>query len=340
MDSVATLAAKDRSELFTEVSAQMGLLPIIIEKDFWVCWALHQLSHITDTTHPVIFKGGTSLSKAFHIINRFSEDIDLAFHRSAFGFDEELFAEESKTAKRRRVNALKTDCARYISENFKPALQNVYEKILGRDTWSIEIDANDPGQQTLVFHYPRCLQEGEYGNKTYIKPAVLLELGSTSDHEPSSIETISPFAAELFPDYFSNPTTSVRVLSAERTFWEKLTILHAEYHRPDTSSPKPRLSRHYYDSVMIYRTAPGKTAITNVALLNTVANHKDSFFPSAWARYDLAKPGTLRLVPGNELTKWLRKDYKDMEEMIFEEAPTFEEIVAELEEMEIFIDTK
>lgn len=339
MDSVAVLVPKDRSELFIEVSARMGLLPIIVEKDFWVCWALHQLSHVAGSTHPVIFKGGTSLSKAYHIISRFSEDIDLAFHRSAFGFDEERFTKESRAAKRRRVTALKTDCATYIGDTYKPKLETVYENILGKDNWSIEIDSNDPDRQTLLFHYPRCLKDSDYTDITYIKPAVRLELGSTSDHKPSSKEDISPFAAEQFPNYFNHPTTSVTVLSGERTFWEKLTILHAEYHRPDINYPKPRLSRHYYDSIMIYRNAIGKTAIKNIALLETVANHKDSFFPAAWARYNLAKSGTLKLVPGNKLTKWLRKDYKDMEEMIFKETPTFDEIVTELEEMENIINS-
>lgn len=339
MDTVAALAPKERGELFTEVSARMGLLPIIIEKDFWVCWALHQLSHVKSSTHPVIFKGGTSLSKAYQIINRFSEDIDLAFHRSAFGFDEEAFIKESRTAKRRRVAVLKTDCATHIRDIYKSQLGAVYGKILGKNNWSIEIDVNDPDRQTLLFHYPRCLSDSDYTISTYIEPAVKLELGSSSDHEPSSKETISPYSAELFPDYFSDPTTSVTVLSGERTFWEKLTILHAEYHRPDTSSPRPRLSRHYYDSVMIYRNGIGKTAIKDIALLKTVANHKDNFFPSAWAKYDLAKPGTLKLVPDKELTNWLRKDYREMEEMIFGEVPAFDEIIQTLKEMEDTINT-
>lgn len=337
MDQVAQLKSKERNELFSEVAAKMGISSIIIEKDFWVCWSIHHLFNSIGSKYPLIFKGGTSLSKVYGAINRFSEDIDLAFHRRSFGFDEEAFKSEGRNKKKHRVEKLKGLCIQHIRDNFKPDLEQVCNVSLGSYKWSIEIDAVDP--QTLLFHYPRSLAKSEYGSLDYIQPFVRLELGARSDHEPSSRVEIKPYAAEKYPTYFVNPTTFVTALDGQRTFWEKLTILHMEYHRPSGNSSKPRLSRHYYDSVMLYRNTVGKSAMKKMELLEIVTNHKDNFYPCGWARYDLARLGTLKLVPGEDLTKWLRNDYKDMQEMIFDDAPKFDELITELKEMEAEINS-
>lgn len=336
MDSFSAIAPKERGQVFTQVGSQMGVSPIIAEKDFWVSWTLGQVFGVMELDHSLIFKGGTSLSKVHGVIDRFSEDIDLAFDRYEFGFNDEDFKNEGINARRRRLDTLGKNCTKYIRETFVPSLNKVCQNKLSED-WVIEIDAEDP--QTILFQYPQSLSTADYENLGYIRPAVRLELGARSDHTPSATHEIIPYAAEHYPDYFKKPKTSVLALSAERTFWEKLTILHAENFRPEGNVPGLRLSRHYYDAYKIFRSEFGERAIKDIGLLKIVAEHKNYFFRSGWAHYDLAKPGTLKLVPGESLKKWLIKDYKAMEEMIFGDVPTFEEIIKALEEMENIINT-
>ena len=334
MDSFTAIATKERGQVFTQIGSQMGISPIIAEKDFWVSWSLAQVFGEIELDHSLIFKGGTSLSKVHGVIDRFSEDIDLAFDRYEFGFNDGDFKNEGINARKRRLDALTENCTQYISETFVPSLEKVCQNKLGED-WVIEIDGEDP--QTILFQYPQSLTASEYKTPGYIRPAVRLELGARSDHTPYATHEIMPYAAEHFPSYYKKPKASVLVLSAERTFWEKLTILHAEYFRPEGNTPGLRLSRHYYDAYKLFRSEFGERAIKDSGLLKTVADHKNFFFRSGWARYDLAKPGTLELVPEEALIKWLKKDYKEMEEMIFGDVPTFEEIIKALEEMENII---
>jgi hypothetical protein len=124
------------------------------------------------------------------------------------------------------------------------------------------------------------------------------------------------------------------VLAAERTFWEKATVLHMWHHAPAEKQFRDRLSRHYYDVVRLYEHELGKAAIKDTELLLKVARHKEVFFPAAWARYADARPGTLRLVPPDGRLLELEQDYRKMQEMIFGEAPSFEHLVEVLREIE------
>jgi hypothetical protein len=125
------------------------------------------------------------------------------------------------------------------------------------------------------------------------------------------------------------------VLALRRTFWEKATILHAEHHRPADLSTPLYLSRHYYDLAMLADGEDDKAAMQDINLLIQVANHKSLYFRSAWAHYETARRGTLRLSPNPDRLADLRKDYKEMESMIFDDpAPEFEHIMKRIEELE------
>lgn len=340
MDKVARLPPADRAALFGETGAARGVANTIIEKDFWVCWTLKRLFDLPEgAAASLVFKGGTSLSKAFGIIRRFSEDIDLSFDRADLGYTGDRNPEQEGLSRKKAgklVDDLVADVEKHIAEKLLPALRAAIAQQLGEpknDEWSLSIDADDP--QTLNFHYPPALPEGDYQGMAYITPRVKLELGARGDPWPAEDRDIRPYAAEDFPGFFEQPDTTVTVLSARRTFWEKATALHAEVHRPADSPTPQYFSRHYYDLAMLLDSEEGKAAALDLELLATVAKHKATFFRSGWASYDTARPGTLRLIPNQERLKDLRADYRAMAPMMFDDTPlSFDAILSAIEKFQ------
>ncbi len=343
MDTVALLPADDRAALFGETGAGRGVANTIIEKDFWVCWTLKRLFGLKQSdAATLVFKGGTSLSKAFGAIRRFSEDIDLSFDRADLGYTGDSDPENDAISKKKAaqlIEALVSDVERHIADKLLPALRIAIIEQLGEPTngeWTLEIDPHDA--QTLNFHYPTVLPPSEYEGMAYITPRVKLELGARGDPWPTEDKVIRPYAAEDYPAFFENPDSSVTVLSARRTFWEKATALHAEAHRPAESATPQYFSRHYYDLAMLLDTEEGKAAAADFDLLAVVAKHKAIFFRSGWASYGTARQGTLRLMPSETRLKDLRADYRAMAPMMFDEKPpAFEDILAKIEELQDMI---
>jgi hypothetical protein len=282
----------------------------------------------------LIFKGGTSLSKVYRMIERFSEDIDVSIDRASLGFDGESDPEAnvSNKERQRRLDQLKEACQRKIGEDLWPAMVKVIEfKCGSAQDWSLVVDEDDPDRQTLLYMYPSCLP---IVPSTYIRPAVRIEMGARSDHWPSDHAPISPYVAQHYPAAFRAPEFVAKVLVAERTFWEKATLLHAEYHRPPDKGMPPRLSRHYYDVSRLILSGLGEKAASNLELLQRVVEHKKVFFQSGWARYDEARWGSLRLMPMPQRIRALEEDYDTMREMFFAERPPFAEVLRILGEWE------
>ena len=337
MDKVALLPAGDRAALFGESGAARGVANTIVEKDFWVCWTLKRLFGLPENAAAsLVFKGGTSLSKAFGIIRRFSEDIDLSFDRAELGYTGARDPEKAGISRKRSgqlIHDLVGDVEKHIVEALLPALQTAIVQQLGEPRhggWSLSIDAGDA--QTLNFHYPGALPAAEYHGMAYITPRVKLELGARGDPWPAEQKVIRSYAADDFPGFFEDPDTNVTVLSARRTFWEKATALHAEAHRPAESATPQYFSRHYYDLAMLLDSDEGKAAAADFELLQTVAKHKSTFFRSGWANYDTARPGTLRLIPREARIKDLRADYREMAPMMFDDTtPTFDDVLSRIE---------
>ncbi|KQW61074.1 MULTISPECIES: nucleotidyl transferase AbiEii/AbiGii toxin family protein [Ensifer] len=340
MDKVALLPATDRAALFGETGAGRGVADTIIEKDFWVCWTLKRLFGLQGKdAATLVFKGGTSLSKAFGAIRRFSEDIDLSFDRADLGYVGDRDPEKEGISRKKAAQLIQDlvgDVEAHIAEKLLPALRAAITEQLGEPTdgaWSLEIDAGDA--QNVNFHYPTALPTAEYEGMAYITPRVKLELGARGDPWPTEQKVMRPYAAEDYPDFFENPDAAVTVLAAQRTFWEKATALHAEVHRPAESATPQYFSRHYYDLAMLLDTDEGKSAASDFDLLATVAKHKATFFRSGWASYDTARPGTLRLMPSEARVRDLRADYRAMAPMMFDDSPpTFDVILAKIEKLQ------
>jgi hypothetical protein len=322
------MAAAERAELFAETADRKGLPETIIEKDFWVCWVLKQLFSIEALSGRLLFKGGTSLSKIFHAINRFSEDIDLAVDYAALGFTGELDPRREAISKTRRAGILAemmTACQQYIAGEFLDALTTRCQEVLGAaESWRVGVSAQDPN--VVRFRYPTATAKG----LAYVVPQVVLELGTHAEFIPRDSFSIRSFAAEEFPNLFADGQVAVVALLAKRTFWEKATILHAEYHRPPEKPLPERYTRHYYDVALLAEGAIRAEALADMPLLAQVVRHKETFYPSAWARYDLARPGSLRLLPRTERVAAMERDYRNMGVMIFGEPPAFDKLMETL----------
>ena len=336
MDQVATLPAADRQALFQEVAAQRGLSSLVIEKDFWVCWTLRRVFELRPLGENLIFKGGTSLSKVFSLIERFSEDIDLSIRRDYLGAVGDRDPEQegiSSTQKDKRVGALRESCRTAVHDEMLPALQEALAAHLEGSAWQLLPDPTERG--TLLFTYP-SVQSAAAG-PAYIRPQVKLEMGAGSDPYPIGRYPVRAYAAEAFPDLFTDAEVIVTALEAERTFWEKATLLHAECHRPAEKAAPIRLSRHFYDLMRLALEPVGVRALADVALRERVVRHKSTYFASSWASYGTAHPGTFRLVPGRERIDALRQDYSQMRDMIFATPPGFDEIIEVITALQVKI---
>mgnify|MGYP002681887116 CR=1 FL=1 len=340
MDGLARATPGERADVFIAATdKRQGIPAAIMEKDFWVCWALRRIFTFVDLPLHLIFKGGTSLSKAFRLIDRFSEDVDLSFDRRELGFDAARDPEKAPSGKRQRtlLDELQVECETVIRERLVPALLRDFEAILGPPMhraggWHIEVDPEDP--QAVTFRYPPALAAQGIALPAYVPPAVCLELGARSDSWPSRIRTIAPYAAELCPRMFKTGSCEVNTLEAARTFWEKATLLHAESHRTTPGSGREQVSRHYFDLFQLSKTDVVDDALKRLDLLERVIEHKTVFFRSAWAHYATARPGGFRLLPSRDRAPALRRDYERMKVMIFGEPPTWDEIVEGLADLE------
>jgi hypothetical protein len=330
MSKIHLLTADDRELFFNEAFVESKIPVPIVEKDYWVVWTLERLFSIEELKSHLTFKGGTSLSKVYGLIDRFSEDVDLSIERRFLGFDDENSPEKAATKKKQRtiLDELSKACAHYIQNKMLVELRSSIADQLGTtDGWQVVVDEADP--QTLNFEYPSRAPKGGY-----IRPFVKIEMGARSEHWPVSDHKIRSYAKEALKDKVDEKEVLVRVLNAERTFWEKATILHQYAHLPDGKVLPPRISRHLYDFFRLLNSDIKAIALKDLTLLERVADHKSIYFASAWANYGTARKGTLKLSPLGRVLVDLEKDYALMEAMFFRERPDWKKILKSIGEFE------
>lgn len=348
MDEFARRAGDDRLAFINEAAARRDVTPIIIEKDFWVCWTLRRLMEVPVLRDHLTFKGGTSLSKAYGIIERFSEDIDLTIGRDAPLVSETLPPMEdgiSGKERERRTKALKAAAQSYVQTIALPELAKAIEASLGTaEGWAVRIDPDDRDAQTILFEYPKLLNYGGgfgagrfgagafgEGEDGYIKPRIKLEFGARGETEPSETRTITPYLAAEFPGELPNAEVQVSTLSVLRSFWEKVTILHALHHG---TKLLPEMSRHYYDTMMLAAKGIDDEAKGRPDLLAKVVLNKSLMFADNKASYGTAMIGSLRLVPTDELRARLADDYAAMSEMFMTLPPSFDDLMVAIGALE------
>ena len=325
MLKVANLSVKDREALFRNTAQKCGMNEAIAEKDFWVCWAMNYLFQHSKWKDHFAFKGGTSLSKGYGLIERFSEDIDLILDWRLLGYSlDEPWNERSKTKQDLFNKGANQKTAIFLMDEFIPCLNSDFSTMLV-EPFGLYLDEVDP--QTVNFAYPQIFEDSS------ILKIIRMEIGALAAWTPTQNIMITSYAAEKYPRIFNEPSTNVLTVAAERTFWEKITILHKEAFRTNGIFPE-RYSRHYYDLHCINASTIKANALSNLELLERVATFKTRFYPANSARYDLAKPGSIKLMPPEECMAALESDYMHMQNMIYGHKPKFSEIMESIKILE------
>ena len=339
MEKFVLLSDKDKRAYFEVVAADLNVMPQLIEKDFWVCWILKILFSLPQSGGHLTFKGGTSLSKCYDVIRRFSEDVDISIERrflsrgASIEPDKDLSNKENK----RRLERLQLACKEKISSTLIPELRKSIATILtDKKNWELELDLKDALGQTVLFAFPHAFTSSV---EKYVKAAVKIEFGSRADNWPIENMTVFPYVANVSGDV-NIKGAPVRVLAAERTFWEKATILHMINNYPKGKNVPPRMSRHYYDFFAMVDTPIYKKSLEKIVLLKDVSEHKALFFKANWAHYEEAKSGGLKLLPREDQISQLKTDYRQMQEMFFEDPPSFDNILQKLKTVEKYIKSK
>jgi predicted nucleotidyltransferase component of viral defense system len=298
MDDFAALPNAERSQYFRQAAAIGNINnPLVIEKDFWVTFMLRILFHSKKFNDWFTFKGGTSLSKIYKVIYRFSEDIDVSIDRSALGFGGENDPKRALTFTKTKalLDELTTASINSIRNDILPMLEETCTKILGKkEDWKIGIDPSE--SQTILFSFPT---DNSLWKNSYFKQDVKIEFGAKNETWPTQRVQIHAYLTEIISNAFDNQLTEVNVLNVERTFWEKATILHA-YHHGGLKKIRPYQSRHYYDLYQLAKSQHCGTALKSIDLLEAVATHKSTFFRQGWAQYESARIGSLKLLPKDE----------------------------------------
>lgn len=331
----------ERRSLFLAAATRLGTAVQHVEKDFWVCWILDAMFNGLSNDSPrLLFKGGTSLSKSFGLIDRFSEDIDITVFRDDLGQPATVrdLDQLSGKQRQRRLDAIKASCQEYITGDFLRQLEGIISDTMeragvARDS-RLVVDDVDPDRQTLLFWYPSALTEP----REYIRPAVRIEGGAKSALDPHRTTALSPYVASDVPQ-LNLHVGNVTAVNPERTFWDKVVMLHGQrswYERRGAlRGDGHRISRHYYDVYRLMRSDVGLRAVADRELGVDCAHHARMFFNSADLDLGHAIPGTLALVPPVGMRDALARDYSAMTGMIFGAVPSMDDILTVVEEVEM-----
>jgi hypothetical protein len=315
------LKAEQKQILFQEIQKEIPILPASIEKDWWVVQTLALVFHMEAAPY-LVFKGGTSLSKAWSLIERLSEDVDLALSREFLGFEGKI--------SRTQVGKLRDASFKYISEHFLPQLREAFNnagfKSVTIDLTEVESPDQDP--VNILITYPSVVEKSEY-----ILPQVKLEIGSRSMLEPFTNRQFISFVGDKFVGRsFADERISIPCVNPERTYLEKLFLLHEEFKRPAAEIRVKRMSRHFYDIQKISKTIYSGIAFSDKQLYKSLVKHRENFMRWGGIDYSTHFPPNLNPLPPSHLLSAFENDYKTMqEEMIYGESLPFKELMKELE---------
>ncbi len=323
MRDVANLSSQQKNELFSETAKMMHTTDAIVEKDFWVVWTLDKLFSDDRLNKILMFKGGTSLSKVFNLIGRFSEDIDLILDWRLVTLEDPFKDRGSNTQQNNFNIEVNEKAKKYIQETLLPIISDIISS-----QCSCDFGEDERGNYFVNINYPSAFKDEA------LRPQILLEIGPLASWLPSSSFPVTPFVAEKFPHLFTQPECRVNAVMAKRTFWEKATILHQEANRAKDKKIPLRHSRHYYDLAQMAQAVVKDEALADLELLAEVVEFKQKFYISAWAKYEDAKVGTFKLLPPAFRYKELKDDYASMQNMIFDKHLLFEEIIDILQTLE------
>ena len=331
MKNIVNLSSKELQHLFSETSLKKKIPLAMVEKDFWVCYVLSQLFLEPELKSILRFKGGTSLSKGYGLIKRFSEDLDLILDKSIIIGEKDVFETSSQKKQRKYTEDISEKTAEYVSTKLKTKIEKLLTNKLTIYTDEEYIKENKldrkPDNKSLHIIYPKSTSD------KYLRPDILLEIGIMSASTPYEDRDIIPYIAEI-SDKLAINSFKVSTVKPTRTFWDKATILHREFYRPiDTHTPA-RYSRHYHDLYQLGKSFVKEEALCEKKLLEDVVERKKWLYHCPWAKYDDCLNGNIHLLPNDNNKVLLEKDYKTMQNMIYGEIPSWDEILHYLFDLE------
>jgi len=331
--NILALSDADRRDLFLTTSSRLGTTIQNVEKDFWVSWTLDALFHRLKPGGPrLLFKGGTSLSKGYGLISRFSEDIDVTVFREDIGVPatvEEL-GKLGRRPRQAKLDAIREACRNYINGDLRAELETIGKAAMqaaGKSPQGFQVSPdpdNDDGQNLLI-HYASVVDADPY-----IAPSVKIESGAKSALDPHEKKNIAPYIADDIPEPSSLMVPDILTIDPERTFLDKILILHGMTHyftAKGVLRGHGRMSRHYYDIHQMMTAPGGPKACGDDALIEDCVRHAKMFFYRANTGLDVAGRGTFQLRPSSDMLKLLEQDYTAMATMIFGNKPTFRDVI-------------
>jgi hypothetical protein len=329
MSDFLTRSRLERADLLEQASQHLHRSVTVLEKDLWVCWALEALFKLE---LPMVFKGGTSLSKVYRAISRFSEDLDITIdHRSsADAITDPTAASVSNTKRREFSERMKLYTQDTVQNLILPHLEQACAGL------PLRLETHEDGDQLLLLYTPLT-------ENAYVLPQIKLEFGSRNAIEPSQVHHIKPDILEwdLMQQWQAEqkitfPQPHIPVLLAERTFWEKVTLIHAEITRKNAKATVERYSRHWYDLAQLAGHAVGKQALKRFDLRDHVILTKTALFGVSGVNYSLVSQGGSRLIPTGDLDQALEQDYREMQVsgMFDGTPPTWQQVLEVLGKLE------
>ncbi|MGH9566280.1 MAG: nucleotidyl transferase AbiEii/AbiGii toxin family protein [Candidatus Angelobacter sp.] len=339
--TVLAASADDCRALFTTAGNRLGTVQQNIEKDFWVSWTLDALFNGLPAGGPrLLFKGGTSLSKAYGLISRFSEDIDITVFRDDIGQAATVEELEALSGKKRaaRLDAIREACQNYINGLLLEQLSGLLRELLetarqAPELGRVEADPDDPDHQSLLLWYPTVTSDGA----NYVRRAVKIEAGAKSALDPHSARTVTPYVAQdLAGTDLAVP--NITTFDPGRTFWDKVAILHGLRRwwdrRGELRGGGQRVSRHYYDVHSLLISDNGENFVRDAAMAADCVRHARMFFNRPDFDLATAAPGSYALAPHDDMLANLERDYNAMSQMIFSEVPEFGAVIQSVANLE------
>lgn len=351
-------SADEQRALFSAAASDLETRAENIEKDLYVCWVLDFLfNRRRDGALGLYFKGGTSLSKAYGLIQRFSEDIDIGIYKADL-----KVPLEAGIAALPSVNKQQKALAEQVDEAARHYMSGPLKRLLDEEIATVEGQIGQTGHFSLAFGYDlyrkkEALDVLVLGYRSvfdtsggYVEAAVRIEGGARPDPVPAEKREIIPYVASEMRKGTDLTVQNVTTVKPERTFWEKVLILHAMTEMTEKRSMQDspelkvpdlnRYSRHYYDVHQIWTNPDyGKAIASMLDLAEACRRHKELMFRAPDHRYDRAVPGSFRLAPTPEMREKLRADYARMSAMIFGTPPEFESVMTSIQELETLLNT-
>lgn len=322
MNNWLTLPKEEQIELFTQIGVKTNLPPQAVEKDAWVTLMLRMI-FTSDLANYLIFKGGTSLSKAFNLIQRFSEDIDLGLDRKYLGFEGDL--SKGQIRKLRRV------CHAFVSTDLSELLQKQLKEYgVNEDLFELIVENTqvpDQDPETIEVNYQSLFDE-----VSYLPKRVLIEVSSRSLIEPNQEVAIKSMIDEQYAETdFAEQEFIVNATNPQKTFLEKLILLHEEFQKPQDKIKHLRMSRHFYDIGQILSSEYGQAALQNTALFESIIAHRRVFTPMKTTDYEALTLQNINIIPPNEFLVKYKLDYKEMQSsMIHGESLDFDTLLEKI----------